>query len=172
MRLDALLLADAVSAPPDGKFYIHGGGLSRLEVPGTPCPAPFGVFARLEVSDAELASSHHFRITLIGPTGLPNIPPLEIQSEPQKIDVERLESEQRFMQFAISLTALVVRVGLYHVELRVDKRKVGSVPLPVMVRPAEGELQQLLGLNSPLLAPARPKAKRPPPPPKKAKRRR
>src|SRR5580698_9828720 len=129
MRLDALLLADAVSAPPDGKFYIHGGGLSRLEVLGTLCPAPIGVFARLEVSDEELASSHQFRVTLIGPTGLPNIPPLEIQSEPEKIDVERLEGEQRFMQFAISLTALVVRVGLYHVELRVNKRKVGSVPL-------------------------------------------
>jgi hypothetical protein len=163
MRLDTFLLADAVATPQDGKFYIHGGGLSRFEVPDIPFPMPLAMFARFEVSDSELLTSHSLFISLIGPAGLPNIPPLEIVRAPDKALEPILDGEQRFMQIALSLTALVVRVGVYHMEISVDGEKLGSIPLPVVIADAQPEVAQEM--------PAAAKTKRPPPPPKKAKRR-
>lgn len=169
MRLDAFLIADAVSTPPDGKFYIHGGGLSRFEVPDIPFPMSLGVFARLEVSDDEAIASHNLLFALIGPTGRPNIPPLEIESGSEKSLEPLLNGEQRFMQIAFSMTALVIRIGLYRMEISVDGEQFGSIPLPVVLANARGQVTQLTqGTSTPA---TRPKAKRPPPPPKKTKRR-
>ncbi len=82
MELDSLILADAVSTPPDDKFYIHGGGFSRYEVPGLPFPVPLGVLIRLKVDDEDLHKSHQFLVAFIGPTGLPNVPPVEFVGTP------------------------------------------------------------------------------------------
>jgi hypothetical protein len=169
MRLDTFIIADAVDAGGvDGKFYVLGGGLSRYEVPMIPCPMPLGVLIRLEVTEEELTSPHKLLITVRGPTGNANIPQLQLKTAPDQPIEPKLKGEQRFLQMGMTLPAMVVRLGLYHVELDVDGEQLGSIPLPV--KKAEGD--RFAAFLSPLPQPAGPKAKRPPPRPKKTKRRR
>lgn len=146
MRLDTFLIADAATAIEDGKFYIHGGGISRLELPVLPCPMLFAVFVRLEVSEEELRQEHRLAITLFGPTGNPNIPPVEVFVAPKDRLVPLLDGEQRFVQAALpGLPALAIRVGLYHLQLDVDGRQMGSIPLPVALVEPDGPEDQSQG---------------------------
>jgi hypothetical protein len=173
MRLDTFIIADAVASPgQDGKFYIHGGGLSRFEVPTVPFPMPLDVLIRLVATDEELLStSHSLRITLMGPAGLPNVPPLEIKTGPEKSLDPILEGEPRFLQLILSIPAHVVRVGLFRFELHVDGKKLGTIPLPVKL--ADNAQVMRVASGQPARLPVqKAKAKRPPPSPKKAKRRR
>ena len=137
MQLNALLIADAVSAPPDGKFYIHGGGLTRLTVPVIPFPIPqLGVFVRLEIREDEVGEEHEFRFELADPDGdpvglvprfrapLPAMPPEAPPLEP---------GEQRFVVLAVNLVGISVgRTGLHTLGFYVDNDRLGQVPLPVM----------------------------------------
>ena len=180
MRLDTFIIADAVAAPSDdGKFYIHGGGLSRFEVPVVPFPMPLAVLIRLEVTEDELRFAHHLLITLRGPAGVPNIPPLDLETRSEESPKPLLDEELRFIQVALTLPAQVVKLGVFHLELCVDGKKLGDIPLPVKMADAEqmfsfehGDDDVIrLAPGVPVRGPA-PRAKRPPPPPKKAKRRR
>jgi hypothetical protein len=137
MRLDAFLLADAASAPPDGKFYIHGGGLSRFVVPMIPYPLGVALFIRLEVEEEELAAAHHFRVTVHGPVGL-NIAPLEFVAHPWEDAPPLLAGEKRFVQVALNLPLAIVRTGLYRIELHADGELMESLPIPLILE-GEGE---------------------------------
>jgi hypothetical protein len=135
MRLDAFLLADAVSTPPgDDKFYIHGGGLTRFVVPMLPFPLGVAVFIRFEVEDADIQEPHRFRILVFGPVGL-NLQPIDFESaavEPTPL----LEGEQRFIQVGLTLPLGIIRTGLYRVELHVDEQLLGTISVPlVLVEP-------------------------------------
>jgi Family of unknown function (DUF6941) len=132
VRLDAFILADAVSTPGDGKFYIHGGGLSRFVVPMLPFPLGVGLFIRFEVDDADLTRQHHLRVVVYGPVG-PNLPPLDIVAEPPEEPSPLLPDEQRFMQVGLMLPLAVVRTGLYRVELELDGELVRSLPVPLVL---------------------------------------
>jgi hypothetical protein len=137
MRLDAFILADAASTPGDGKFYIHGGGLSRFVVPMLPFPLGVAAFIRFEVDDADIRQAHHFRVAVLGPVG-PNIRPIDFESIPlEEPSPLVLEGEQRFMQIALNLPLFVVRTGLYRVELHVDGDLLRSIPVPLVIA-AEG----------------------------------
>jgi hypothetical protein len=174
MRLDTFILADAIASPGnDGKFYVHGGGLSRFEVPTVPFPMPLDVLVRLVATDEEmLASSHSMRITLTGPAGVPNIPPVELTTGPEKSLDPILEGEPRFLQVVMSIPAQVVRLGLYHLELHVDGKKLGSIPLPVKLADDAQVVEVTPGTPVAIGPGAKPRAKtkRPPAPPKQAKR--
>jgi len=139
MRLDSFFLADAASTPGDGKFYIHGGGLSRFVVPMLPFPLTVAVFIRLQVDEAEVAAPHGFQVAVIGPTGQPNVPPLDIQSTPGTEVQPLLEGEQRYAQIALNVTLGIIRTGLYRVELHVDGDMLGNLPVPaVLAEPGDG----------------------------------
>ncbi len=132
MRLDAFLLADAVSTPGDGKFYIHGGGLSRFMVPALPFPLGVAVFVRFEVDSSDLQQPHHFRVEVLGPVGR-NIQPIPFESEAMDEVPPTQEGEQRFMQVALNLPLVIVREGLYRFELYVDDELVKTIPIPLHV---------------------------------------
>jgi hypothetical protein len=132
MRLDAFILADAASTPGDGKFYIHGGGLSRFVVPQLPYPLGVALFIRFEIDDEDIRVRHRFRVMVFGPVG-PNIHPLEFESEPTKKPPPILEGEQRFMQIGLNLPLFIVRTGLYRIELHLDGDIVRSIPIPLVV---------------------------------------
>ncbi len=135
MRLDALILADAASTPGDGKFYVHGGGLSRFVVPEVPYPLGVALFIRFEVDNADIRVRHHFRVLVFGPVGL-NIHPLDFESAPMKKPPRLLEGEQRFMQIALNLPLAIVRLGLYRVELHVDGQLIRTIPVPLVLASA------------------------------------
>jgi hypothetical protein len=143
MRLDTFLLADAVSAPPDGKFYILGGGITRLTVLGLPFAVPqIGVLIRLAIEEQEVGGEHEFGFELrdpdgevVGPAPAPRFnatipPPLEAQA--------LVEGEQRFVVVALNIGGVLVgRRGLHVFSFLVDGETIGSIPLPVVVQPPD-----------------------------------
>ena len=132
MRLDAFFLADAASTPGDGKFYIHGGGLSRFVVPMLPFPLGVAAFIRFEVDVADIRQAHQFRVAVLGPVG-PNIRPLDFQSIPEDEPSPLLDGERRFMQIGLNLPLFIVRPGLYNVELHADGDLLRSIQVPLIV---------------------------------------
>jgi hypothetical protein len=160
MRLDAFLLADAASAPPDGKFYLHGGGITRFTVPVLPFTIPqIGVFVRLEVNEAEIQTEHRFRLSMIDPDGISVLPPQEFAAGP--FEPAALEpGEERYVALALNLGGITFgRPGLHRFEFHIDGELLRSTPLPVVALTA-AELQALQ-------APPRDQA----PPPNRAARR-
>jgi hypothetical protein len=133
MKVDALILADAVSSPPDGKFYIHGGGLTRYELAGLPAPLPLGVLARIKIGKDDLKKSNLIRFTLVGPTGAANVDPIEVRIANSHGEPDLLDGEEEFMQLALQIPGVAVREGLYHLELQINGRVARRVPLPVVV---------------------------------------
>ncbi len=82
MQLDAFILADAVATPGDGKFYVHGGGVSRIEAANLPAQIQLGVLIQLGgIKDDDVGVDHRLRLTLFGPTGLPNVEPIELHTK-------------------------------------------------------------------------------------------
>jgi hypothetical protein len=146
MRLSALLVADAVSAPPDGKFYIHGGGLTRFTVPSLPFPIPqLGIFVRLEVEQTEVGQSHGFQFTLTDPDGVAvgAFPRFEAALPETPVPLE--DGEQRFVVLAVNIGGILVgRTGLHHLKFLVDDEPLGTVPLPVVVL-TEEQLRAQIG---------------------------
>ncbi len=167
MELETLIIADAVSTPPDDKFYVHGGGISRLEVPVLPFPIPIGVLLRLKLDDEDLRRSHHFRVALIGPLGVPNVPTIEFDaSPPDKEPAPLAEGEERFSHIAIQINAVAVNSGLYRLEVHIDGELVRSVPIPVVLMsgPVQAPVEREWPHGAEAIAqPARTKRKRPPP---------
>lgn len=140
MELETLIVAEAVSTPPDDKFYVHGGGISRFEVPVLPFPIPVGVLLRVKLDDDDLLRSHHFRVALIGPLGRPNVAPAEfdvagLDEEPPVL----VDGEERFANIALQINAVAVRVGLYRLEVEIDGEAVRDVPIPVVLAEASEE---------------------------------
>jgi hypothetical protein len=171
MKLDALILADAATVVGD-KYFVHGGGFTRYEVPRLPAPIPFSALVRFLVDESDFDKEHSLRLTLTGPAGIPNIEPVEIGAVYPSPDADDLvEGQQLFMQFALAVPAVALLAGIYHFELALDGKLLRDVPLPVVVNPG-------LVPISPESAPApsvarketKPKVKRPPPPPRKARR--
>lgn len=161
MRLDAFLIADAVSAPPDGKFYLHGGGITRFTLPVLPFTLPqLGVFIRFEIDEGEFDEPRQFRLTFTDPGGVLLVPPQEFASAP--LESASLESgEERYVAIALTLGGLTFgRAGLHRLDFHLDGDLVRSMPLPVVALTAE-QLETM----------SRGRAPAPPPPPNRAARR-
>ena len=134
MRLDAFLLADAVSAPPDGKVYVHGGGLTRITAPTLPFTLPvLGILARFQIEDSELDEPHTFVFSLKDADGNDVIPPGELQSDPYPPRAPMPEGEEHYLQLALNLAHITFpTAGVYHFELRADDHPVKSMTFPVV----------------------------------------
>jgi hypothetical protein len=178
MQLDAFILADAVATPPDGKFYVHGGGLSRMEAPSLPWPIQLSALIRLHIDEKEAQKSHHLRLTLVGPTGQPNVQPIEVEASFSEA-ATLLPGEQRFAHIAAPVNGLAIRTGLYRVELQVDDVIDTAISFPLIVLAGAEEVTPPVAAVAvaPRAAAAgkpRPpkRQKRPPPPPKKKAKRR
>ena len=143
-----------------------------------PFPVPLGVLIRLKLDERDVHESHHLPVAFIGPTGLPNVPPVELVAGPPA-DIPQLEGEERFANIALQIGAVLVRAGLYHLELHIDGRLARSLPLAVVVTggqvhsasarewPQDGQSAQA---GRPTRAAAPSKAKRRAAPRSKAKR--
>ena len=166
MELDALIVADAVTTPPDGKFNILGGGIGRCTVPELPFPLPLGILARLKVADRDLNKTHTFLLQLIGPAGIPNVAPLEIRAHAPPDAGPRVEGEERFFHIGLEIPAVAAKAGLYYVEFHINGKLARRIPLPVVV----GSDTQPVKAPARTKRAAKPKTKRPPPPPKKRRR--
>jgi len=142
MRLDALLLADAVSAPPDGKFYIHGGGFTRFTVPVLPFTTQLGVFIRLELDEADITKQHLFKFSMTDPEEAFVLLPQELAGGPFEegaLAREALvEGEERYLALALMFGGVTFgRAGLHRFHFYLGEKLMRSVPLPVVALTAE-----------------------------------
>lgn len=179
MELDALVLAEAVTITDEGKFFIHGGGFTRFDVPRLPAPIPIDVLIRLRVEDGDLKKDQRLKLALMGPQGIPNVEPIEVLAIPPKKAPELVDGQEQFLQIALTLPGIALRAGLYHVEFRINGRLAKKVPLPVVIDENIG--QEDFAVEPPQENPPEPsgqhrtrppKKKRPPPPPRKKQKRR
>jgi hypothetical protein len=128
MRLDTFLLADAASAPPDGKIYVHGGGITRIDAPMLPFTLQLGIVIRLVVSEDELREAHHFSLAFTDRAGAPVHPTMQIKSEPLPHIDALAEGEERIAQLALNVGGLTFRhEGPCTIEFAAD-----GVPLKTM----------------------------------------
>lgn len=140
MRLDMAILADAATAPPDGKLYIHGGGITRITAPVLPWTQPqLAIVARFLVESGDEHESHALEVTLASPQGQNIFPPAAIEIPTHEFPGPPLEGEERFMQMALAIAALTFAVeGVYRINLTLDGEHIRSLPLAVVGTPAQG----------------------------------
>jgi hypothetical protein len=133
MRLDAFLLADAVSAPPDGKLYIHGAGLTVVRAPAFPFSTPLGIAIRMLVGERELERPHEFTLSFRDPEGRDIHPVTSFKTEPTQ--ATRLEEgEEQFLQVALNFGGLTFfQPGVYEIELRGDGEQLRLTTLPLVL---------------------------------------
>jgi hypothetical protein len=172
VELDTVLLADAATVVGE-KFFVHGGGLTRYEIPGIPAQIPIEILIRLLVDDDDAGKEVELTVTLLGPQGIPNVEPLTLRAiTPKPKKGELAEGQQQFLQIALGVPGVAIREGLYHVEIHLGGNLVKKIPFPVIIDPD-------LLIISPTPEPAngkpskrstKPKTKRPPPPPRKRRR--
>lgn len=66
VRIRLFTLADHAATPPDGKFYVSGGGIHNMGMP-TPGPiaAPLFLMIRLAIPYHDTNQPHHLRLRLL-----------------------------------------------------------------------------------------------------------
>lgn len=135
MRLDFLLLADAATEA-GGKLYIHGAGITRLQVPNFPWAQPLSLIARFVLeSEADAAAERHFSFQVVDPSGNELLPPLTATLHPKDATSgERVvEGEQRYLQVILNMHTLqLITPGIYQLVVDVNGREVGRMSLPVV----------------------------------------
>lgn len=135
MRLDFMLLADAATATPDGKLFIHGGGVSRLNPPSLPWTQPqLGLVARFVMDLDDYGRPHEIQLSAAAPSGTLLIPPAQLPVEPApRPDTTAGDEEEVYMNMALGLASLTFgEEGVYRFDLRLDGELVRSLPLAVV----------------------------------------
>lgn len=137
MRLDTCLLADAATGTPDGKLFIHGGGISRLTPPTLPWTHPMlALVLRFELASDDADRTHEIEVALVSPQGD------QMLSPSPKIEVPRqhlnaVEGEELYLQAALQLGGITfASEGIYSMDVRLDGKKVRSLRLAVVAREA------------------------------------
>jgi hypothetical protein len=132
MRLDTFLLADAVAAH-NRKLFVHGGGISRVDVPEFPfTQTQIGLLVRFsfEAGDA-IGEEHAFGLRFLKPDGSELHPLIET---PVAVSAERkhVDGEEVHLNLAIQAGPIEFEnPGIYRVEIYLDKELVRSAALPV-----------------------------------------
>lgn len=156
MKLDAIILADAVATPDGDKFFVHGGGITRIEVPELPAEIPFQVLARFKIDPSDRMSEHMFEVVLIGPQGIPNVDPIRFIAVPPPHEPDLAEGEEEYLNIPIQVPAHAIRDGLYHLEVHLQDKRIRRVPLPVVV---VGKPTEPFELGTQMVPSSRPRSK-------------
>jgi hypothetical protein len=133
MQVETFLLADAASAPPDGKLYIHGGGITRINAPMLPFSLQLGVAVRLEVTEAELREPHTFALSFSDREGVAIHPPLHGKSGVASHIEPLAEGEMRLAQLALNVPGLTfTREGPCIIQFAIDGTTLHTFTLAVV----------------------------------------
>jgi len=133
MKLDMAMLSDAATALPDGKLYIHGGGVTRITATVLPWTQPqLAIVARFLLEEGDEDESHMLGLTFTNPQGHNMLPETSIEVAPQE-QPAAVEGEERFLQLALNIAALTFTAdGVYHVGLSLNGETVRSLPIAVI----------------------------------------
>jgi len=132
LELETFLLADAASSF-EGKLYVHGGGITRLNAPTLPLILPsLALVLRLRPEREDFGVTHQMNVTLTDPDGGVVFPPLPLPFEAPEA-VETVEGEEVYFSLTLNLPMLTfARAGVYTMSIAIDDNKVRTSTLPVV----------------------------------------
>jgi hypothetical protein len=138
MRLDACLLADAATATPDGKLFIHGGGITRLTPLVLPWTHPLlGVVVRFEVEPGDNEQAHEISLRLVSPDGEQMPLPLPTITVTPERPAHAIEGEEHYVQLALGLAGITFQGdGIHVLELALNGDTIRGLRLAV-IAPAQ-----------------------------------
>jgi hypothetical protein len=137
MILRNFILADAVTFGPEGKYFLHGGGIGKVYATHFPWTQPqLAVFATLVPVDEPAGSDHDFAVTFLAPSGE------ELAARTGgnfRVPPNEREDVRPVINFATSLVGVQFPAeGLYWVRALYDGEELGRLPLEVEEREDTG----------------------------------
>lgn len=135
MKADFALIAEAASAPPDGKLYVIGGAVRRVASPSYPTVLPsLSLVVSLSVPPAECGVEHELRLSFLDPDGVQLMapPPFKVKADPNP-DSKRLPA---FINIVAMIGGLPVpKPGDYAFSLVWSGQEIASVGFRAVVGP-------------------------------------
>jgi hypothetical protein len=134
-------LCDHATVPPDGKVYIHGGGVNQVFVPQLPGPIrSLWLVVRLSIPWHMLGEPHTVKIRALdldrNPIG-PSDPLISTPFELGKPPGHR-PGDESAINICAELTGLSVEQPMtLRFHLMVDEETIGSLPLKVQQMPSQ-----------------------------------
>jgi hypothetical protein len=133
LELDSFLIADGAYGSPEGKIYIHGGGITRLNPLWVPWLQPQLAFMiRLKAEPEDFGEHHVVTIAFIDPAGEEGERSTIAHEFGPIGPPEAIEGEDLFLQLFLTISPIPFnRAGLYHVAVRVDGDELRRDPFPI-----------------------------------------
>lgn len=131
MELDTFLVCDSLTTE-NGKLYILGGGVTRLNVGSFPFALPtLGLAIRLRAERHDAGQQFGMRLEMLAPHGETLFPPLNSPVGP--VEFSSNEDEENFLTIALTFGPVIFSdAGVYRLRLMLDERELRVLPLPVV----------------------------------------
>ncbi len=135
-------LCDHASVPPDGKIYIHGGGVHQLFVPQIPGPLrTLFLMVRLSIPWHMLGEPHTVRIRALDLDRKPVGPADPLITTPFELGrpAGHRPGDESAINICAELNGLTIQQPMtLRFHLLVDDQTIGSLPLKVVQMPPSG----------------------------------
>lgn len=134
MRLDAFMLADHAQAA-EGKLYINGGGITRLNVPIIPFAIPsLTVIVRYVVENSDDYGDHELGLRLVTPSGVDLFPEESLGNARVEPVPGAAEGEEHVLQLCLSFGGVpIIEQGIHELSTILDGELTRRMTLPVVL---------------------------------------
>lgn len=131
MNLDYILLAEAAAAG-EGKQFLHGAGLRRIDAPQIPFVAQAAIALRFTASLEEAGDRHVLQIRLVQPSGeqLFETPPLQIDVPSE---VGQPDSDELGINMAVEGSFPFQQAGWHVFHVSLDEEPLAELRLRVVL---------------------------------------
>jgi hypothetical protein len=135
VKLDLFMLADAAKAL-EHRLYVHGGGVTRIDVAAVPSLQPqLALVARFRIDPEDYERTHRFSLEITDPAGAPAGATEPFDVPPPAEKPQFVEGEEAYLQLALTFgPLLLIREGIYRLQFAVNGEVVRTMTLPVFVR--------------------------------------
>jgi hypothetical protein len=135
-------LCDHASVPPDGKIYIHGGGVHQLYIPQIPGPLrTLFLVVRLSIPWHMLGEPHTIKVRALDLDRKPVGPSDPLITTPFELGrpAGHRPGDESAINICAELNGLTIQQPMtLRFHLQVDDETIGSLPLKVAQMPAQG----------------------------------
>lgn len=139
MRLDTVMIADhAVAA--EGKLYISGGGITRINVPFVPFAVPvLSIILRYKIETPGDRGRHELEMQLETPSGARLLPEGPMGIDPIPKPPNLAPGEEQYVQAVFSLGGVpIIEVGLHTLTVAWDGEQLREFKIPVVLIQGDG----------------------------------
>jgi hypothetical protein len=136
LRLDAIILADHAAAA-EGKLYIHGGGITRINVPFVPFAVPMlAIVLRYMIETPEDRAPHTVEMQFQTPGGVHLFPDgsAHVAAIPKPTSPQFAEGEEQYFQAVLAVGSVpIIETGLHTFSVLWDGEVVREFAIPVVL---------------------------------------